>query len=285
MFAAVSAYDQAGKRIPSGEASGRWNIFCCPLCDFGLHRFVVIHADDGLVRSLSMVHRELAIVDHGLFRQMVFPEGPLKEKVSGVGVISEDAADAGFTPISTVSGFHTVCVQALSDGDNTLAGKELPENAADRFGFVRLDDVNAIPVAVAEEGPVPRLALLAILTHTPSLIFAGRKALLLCIGRKDRKHQFSVSGKGVDVLLLEKDVNSEGFQIPDRLQQCDRIPGKAGYGFCDNHIDLSGLAIGYEPNEALSCILCASLGFVRIHADILPAGMLLDQATVIADLR
>lgn len=89
----------------------------------------------------------------------------------------------------------------------------------------------------------------------------------------------------MDALLLKEDVNAEGFQISDRLQQCDRISGKAGYGFCDNHIDLSGLAIGYEPNEALSCILCASLGLVRIHADILPAGMLLDQATVIADLR
>lgn len=89
----------------------------------------------------------------------------------------------------------------------------------------------------------------------------------------------------MDVLFLEKDVNAEGLQIPDRLQQCDRIPGKAGYGFGDDHIDLPGLAIGYELDEALSGILGAGLGLVRIHTDILPAGMILDQAAVIADLR
>lgn len=88
----------------------------------------------------------------------------------------------------------------------------------------------------------------------------------------------------MDVLLLEKDVNSEDFQIPDRFQQGDRVPGKAGYGFGNNHIDLPGLAIRHEPDEALSGILGAGLGLVRIHADILPAGMLLDQAAVIADL-
>lgn len=80
----------------------------------------------------------------------------------------------------------------------------------------------------------------------------------------------------MDVLLLEKDVNSEGFQISNRFQQGDRIPGKAGYGFGDDHIDLPGLAIGYEPDEAVSGILGAGLGLVRIYANILPAGMLLD---------
>lgn len=83
-------------------------------------------------------------------------------------------------------------------------------------------------------------------------------------------------------MLLKEDINAEGFQISDRLQQSNRIPGKAGYGFGDDHIDLPGLAIGHELDEALSGILGAGLGLVRIHTDILPAGMILDQAAVIA---
>lgn len=102
------------------------------------------------MRSLSMVHWELGIVDHGLFRQVVFPESLLKKQVPSVGVIPENAADAGFAPISAVPGFHPVCIQALGNGDDTLAGKELPENAPDRFGLVRLDDVDSVPIAVAE---------------------------------------------------------------------------------------------------------------------------------------
>lgn len=151
---------------------------------FGLYRFVFLHADDGLVRSFRMVHRELALVDKHLFRQVVVPEGLLKEQVPGVVVVSEDASDTAFTPWPTQPAGNTVCVQAIGDGDDPLAGKELPENALDRFGLVRLNDVDAVPVAVAEERPVPRLALLEILTHTPFLIFAGRKALFLCVGAR-----------------------------------------------------------------------------------------------------
>lgn len=232
-----------------------------------------------------MVHREPAIVDHRLLCQVVFPEGLLKEQVPGIGVIPENAADAGFAPCSAVSGFYTVCVQALGNGDDAFARKELPKNSPDRFGLVRFDDVDAVSVAVAEESSIPRLALLEVFAHTPFLIFAGRKALLLCVGRKDRKHQLPIRGKGVDVLFLEKDVNAEGLQIPDRFQKRDRIPGKAGYGFGDDHIDLPGFAIGHEPDEAFSGILGAGLGRVRIHADVLPAGMILDQTAVIADLR
>lgn len=43
----------------------------------------------------------------------------------------------------------------------------------------------------------------------------------------------------MDVLLLEKDINADCLQIPDRFQQRDRIPCKAGYGFGDDHIVFS----------------------------------------------
>ena len=253
MFAAVSAYDQAGKRIPPGVAPVRRYILCGPPCNFGLNRFVFLHAYDGLVRSLRMVHRELAIVDHRLLCQVVFPEGLLKEQVPGIGVIPENAADAGFAPCSAVSGFYTVCVQALGNGDDAFARKELPKNSPDRFGLVRFDDVDAVSVAVAEERFIPRLALLEIFAHTPFLIFAGRKARLLCVGRKDRKHQLPIRGKGVDVLFLEKDVNAEGLQIPDSFQKRDRIPGKAGYGFGDDH-SLSEFPVVVRYNSAVDII-------------------------------
>ena len=119
VLAAVSAYDQAGKRIPSGEAPDRRHTLCSPPCNFCLNRFVFLYANDGLVRSLRMVHRELAIVDHGLFRQVVFPEGLLKEQVPGIGVIPEDArpgiASICFTASAfTLSGYFARYWQKVS---------------------------------------------------------------------------------------------------------------------------------------------------------------------------
>ena len=91
MLAAVSARDQAGEWVSAGKALPDRSVFLGPLCNFGLYRLIILQADNGLVRTLCVVHRQLALVDHGLFRQVVFPESLLKKQVSGVGVIVQDA--------------------------------------------------------------------------------------------------------------------------------------------------------------------------------------------------
>ena len=88
----------------------------------------------------------------------------------------------------------------------------------------------------------------------------------------------------MDVLFLKENIDAVALQLSDRFQQGNRIPGEAGDRFCDDCIDRSRAAGGDHFLKALPRILGPGLGLVREHACVLPSGMALDQAAVIADL-
>ena len=81
-------------------------------------------------------------------------------------------------------------------------------------------------VVAEQETQVDKLSVLKGFADAPFLVFAGRQAFLLGIGRQDGQHQFSVRAHGVDVLFFKEHINTQAFQFPDGLQQCDRISGK-----------------------------------------------------------
>ena len=89
----------------------------------------------------------------------------------------------------------------------------------------------------------------------------------------------------MDVLLLKENIDAVALQLSDRFQQGNRIPGEAGDRFRDDCIDRSRAAGGDHFLKALPRILGPGLGLIRKHACVLPSGMALDQAAVIADLR
>ena len=126
-----------------------------------------------------MVLGKLALIRQGSFGQMVLPEGLLEEQIAGVGVVFQDAGNAALAPPVAVPGRNPVLVQPVGDGHDAFPGKVLPEDAPDDLCFIRLYDEGAVPVAVAQHGPVPRPALLEVFPDAPFLVFAGGQALLL----------------------------------------------------------------------------------------------------------
>ena len=126
-----------------------------------------------------MVLGKLALIRQGSFGQMVLPEGLLEEQIAGVGVVFQNAGNAALAPPVAVPGRNPVLVQPVGDGHDAFPGKVLPEDAPDDLCFIRLYDEGAVPVAVAQHGPVPQPALLEVFPDAPFLVFAGGQALLL----------------------------------------------------------------------------------------------------------
>ena len=80
--------------------------------------------------------------------------------------------------------------------------------------------------------------------------------------RRKRKHQFAVSGGGVDGLFFKINADAQFLQLPYRFQKGHGIPGKAGYGLCDDVINFSGTTVGEHPLKVLPAVSGAGLGFV-----------------------
>ena len=64
-----------------------------------------------------------------------------------------------------------------------------------------------------------------------------------------------------------------------------RVPGKAADGFCDDHINFPCLAIRNQPLKILPRVLSSGFRLVRVNAAVYPIPVVLNQVTVIADLR
>ena len=131
-----------------------------------------------------------------------------------------------------------------------------------------------------QEAQVDQLAALEAPANPPLLILTGGAALFLCVGSQDGYHQLSVCAHGVDVLLLEIDVNPQGFQLPDGFQQGHRIPRKAGDGFRDDHVDVSGTAFSQQALKPVPAVLGAGERFIGVDPAVKPTSVLLDQRTV-----
>ena len=93
--------------------------------------------------------------------------------------------------------------------------------------------------------------------------------------------QLSVSGGGVDGLFFKINADAQFLQLPYRFQKGHGIPGKAGYGLCDDVINFSGTTVGEHPLEVLPAVSGAGLGFVGVNAYILPAVMVADVGAVL----
>ena len=89
----------------------------------------------------------------------------------------------------------------------------------------------------------------------------------------------------MNILFLEENVHAQRFQLAHRFQQRHRIAGKPGDTFGDHHVDLPGPAVYQQPLEFRAFGFGTGERFIRIHAHIPPSRVLLDHATVIANLR
>lgn len=116
-------------------------------------------------------------------------------------------------------------------------------------------------------------------------IFGDRLAFLLRQGSEDRCHHLARDHSGVDVLLHEAYADADDLQIPRDFQAVFCVPGETGYGFDQDPVDPSPLAVSDEALKILSFLRrCSADTFVSADVDQLPIGIPCNQGGVIAVL-
>ena len=159
-----------------------------------------------------------------------------------------------------------------------------------RFGFLWDDKVSFLHliVSVTEDALVrnANLAGLEPLADAPFAVLGYATAFLLSKRGEERKHQFAVLRKGMDFFLFKPHLHADGFEMADGFQKVDRISRKTADGLGKYDIDFSLLAVGKHFLKLLPLRCeCSRYSVVGVHTCVLPAGILLNQRTVIADLR
>lgn len=124
-------------------------LFFSPL-DFRLNGFKGFRRNDSFMGVRCMVAGQFPAVFSGNFRQVVFPEFCLEEKIPGVGIIAEDPLHGALVKHAAALGGISAFVQPFGDGGDTLSSQVVIEDASDDLRFFR-DNDQLIPLpAVAQ---------------------------------------------------------------------------------------------------------------------------------------
>ena len=138
--------------------------------------------DDCFVGIFYVVHRQLSVILPPLLRKVVIGEGLLQQQIPGICIVPQDTHETCLTPGIAVSADPAFLVQHLDDGHKPHTLQITFKNKADSFHFLRLDNVCAVIVAVAEDRAIPYEAVFVIVAYTPFLILADGSAFFLGIG-------------------------------------------------------------------------------------------------------
>lgn len=252
--------------------------------DLRLDGIESLQRDDGFVGVRSIIPGQFTLVFPGDFGQMVLPKFGLEQEIPGIGIVSENSFHGTLVEHTAALGGVSPFVQPFGDSGNTPSREIVTEDAPDDLRFFRDDSQLTVLPAVAQHEVSPGNAFFEVSFHPPLLVFAGGEAFLLGITCQDGKHQFTVSGGGVDGLFFKINADAQFLQLPYRFQKGHGISGKPGYGLGDDVIDLSGTAVGEHPLEILPAVSGAGLGFVGVNAHILPAVMVADVGAVMIHL-
>ena len=159
-------------------------------------------------------------------------------------------------------------VQRVCDRLDAHAVKEQREDPSHDGRFLRFDHERSVHAPVPKHRAVPWAALLEVLPDPPFLVLGRRPCFLLSVAGKDRKHQLALVAERMDVLLLKVHIHTEPTQFPDRLQQGDRVTGKARDRLHKHEVDLSGPAVGKQFLETGAGVFGPGLGFIRVHTHV-----------------
>src|SRR5688572_14154125 len=109
---------------------------------------------------------------------------------------------------------------------------------------------------------------------------SNHAALELCKGAGDLKHQLAHRSTGVDVLLVEVEINTAGIEVLDRAEQVDQ---RASYSVdrpSHDDIELAAACVieHLVKARALLAILGARYAGIAVDFDYFPAPPLCDLA-------
>ena len=255
------------------------------LCEFPLGSLKHLHADDGRMRLLYKEHGQLAFILRQLVRYVVFCIKLLGQRAAGVLFLPDHDANDLTAELLPVVGGNTLRVQLLRYAVAGIAVQKHLKNASDYDGFLLVDDQIAVLGPIAVNLAAASLAAFIAFADAPFAVFRNAATLFLRKGSEDCEHQFTVTAEGVDVFLLEADLNSQLLQAPDRVKQVHRVTGKALYTLREYYVDRSGLTVSQHPLELIA-VLHASPGntVIGVNASVFPFRVLLDKSAVVAHL-
>ena len=279
-LAALVTNDHSGEGAPRG---------LCPVRKCIGHRcqFLLCSGKGGLINNRGMgffrvEHGELTAIDHFPLLDVVIGEVLPQQGVSGVLL----ASDLLGPPLSAEGTGDSGLVQRGGDPAHALAVKEAPENVPDHLSLLCVHpDSVFVDVVPVQETPVQKLTIFKALADPPLLVLAGRAAFFLRVGGEDGQHQLSLGAQRVDVLFFEVHVHTQPLQLPDGLQQRDRVTRQTREALRNDHIDFTVAAGGHHALEVLPIFLGPGQRLVRVHTAVDPAGVVIDQVAVVADLR
>ena len=237
------------------------------------------------MRLLYKEHGQLAFILRQLVRYVVFCIKLLGQRAAGVLFLPDHDANDLTVELLSVVGGNSLRVQLLRYAVAGIAVQKHLKNASDYSGFLLVDDQIAVLGPIAVNLAAASLAAFIAFADAPFAVLRNAATLFLRKGSEDCEHQFTVTAEGVDVFLLEADLNSQLLQVPDRVKQVHRVTGKALYTLREYYVDRSGLTVSQHPLELIA-VLHASPGntVIGVNASVFPFRVLLDKSAVVAHL-
>ena len=196
---------------------------------------------------LNIVHWSFAGVLFPLLFDAVNCDGFLQDCISAISLVGEHIHDHA---LAKADGFvGNIIVLSLHHLGDLVHGFPSQIEVEDAFydsRFARYDlRLTVSALFIAEEPLVHKhwSSFLELLTDAPCDILADALGFGLCEASIDDQIQFTICLKCIDLLLLKVDADAFGLEHSDIVETIHRISRKAGYGFSDDVIDLSGQTV------------------------------------------
>ena len=239
--------------------------------------------------AFYIVLRNFALVDLLLFGKKIDCELLLEKCVTLVFLILKDAHHRTLAPFGfTARGRNTKIHKVLADAGCRFALKEQSVNQPYDFGFLFVDDGNAVLATVIAEKLFIRHRYLTVcktLSLTPGDILGNAPALFLGKAGHDGYQQFALAVKGVDVLFFKEHLHMMLFQLSDGNQAVYRISCKSADRLGDDEVDFACQGICHHFIETLTAFrIRAGNTLIGVNLHELPIVSLFDVLRVVINL-
>ena len=220
---------------------------------------------------LNIVHWSFTGVLFPLLFDAVNCDGFLQNHISAVSLVGEHIHDHALAKADGFAGnIIVLSLHHLGDFVHGFSSQIEIEDAFHDGRFARYDlRLTVSALSIAEEPLVHEHwgSFLELFANAPSNVLTDAFGFGLCEASIDDQIQLAVCLECVDLLLLKVDADAFGLEHSDIVEAVHRISRKAGYGFGDDVIDLSGQTVVDHFVELRPFVgSCAGLALVSEQA-------------------
>ena len=222
-------------------------------CHFSLHCIVLFPADDGLVMVRHIILRHLSDILDDLFADHICPKSFLKQNVTAVLFVRQDALDGCRCPFRfSKNRFDLIFFQPVLQISQAGAALISLVEFAHGLCLFWYDTEFAICVFFVSIKPVTgnleRSDFCVHLPTTPDIAGNGF-AFGLRHCAVHRNHKFAVWRQRVDILFFEENPDPKLSEDARIIDAVERIAGKPLDGLCKDEVDLLLLTQANHPQE------------------------------------